>query len=321
MFRTKPTRTDKLKAQVVEAREHAATTAGELGHTAGERLAVMREQAAPRASEAADRAKEAWEDARVKAAPVAADLADRARPKVEAAQSTLVESVLPKVGAAIGVASAALAQGADEARERMREAEPHVQQARESAKVRGDRVRDAYRVLSGEAVAKPVKRGRKKWLFLIGFAAAAVAAVAAYRRRQADDLWATPVGGTMGGRTDEATGTPGFDTSSSRTEKTTEKVEHAKEAVTDAAATAKEKATDLAAKGKAAVTDAKDSADERVSKSEMEQTSIAADDALDESPGEGQVTAVDSTLGSDAIDASAGTLPSESVKPKRRRKA
>ncbi len=120
---------------------------------------------------------------------------------------------------------------------------------------------------------------------------------------------------------DRSSGTPGFDTSSSLKDKTTEKVEHAKEAVTDAAATAKEKATDLAAKGKAAVTDAKDSADERVSESEMEQASIAADDALDESPGEGQVTAVDATLGSDAIDASAGTLPSESVKPKRRPKA
>ena len=51
-----------------------------------------------------------------------------------------------------------------------------------------ERVRDAYRVLSGEAVAKPVKSGaRASGCFCIGLGAAAVAAVAAYRKQQADD--------------------------------------------------------------------------------------------------------------------------------------
>jgi F0F1-type ATP synthase membrane subunit b/b' len=99
MFRTKPTRTEKLKAQVVE----------------------VRDQAAPTATAAAERLKEAYEEARVRAAPVAADLADRARPRIEAAESTLVDSVLPKMGAALGVASAAVAQGAHEAKDLMRD--------------------------------------------------------------------------------------------------------------------------------------------------------------------------------------------------------
>ncbi|GAA6525900.1 hypothetical protein [Intrasporangium sp. DVR] len=311
MFRTKPTRSERLKMQVVEAREHAAATASELGHTAGERLAVMREQATPVAAEAAERVKTALDEAKLRAAPVAADLADRARPKVESAQSTLVESVLPKVGAAIGVASAALAQGADEAKERMREsADPRVQHARETAKVSGDRVRDAYRVLSGEAVAKPVRRGRRTWLIVIGLGAAAVAAVAAYRRQQADDPWATPVSGST-------TGAPtGYDTSSSLKDKAAEKVGTAKDAVVEAAAKAKDKASDLAAKGQAAVADAKDRSDDLVTDTEMERASTLADEELDESTGavpgmQGEVTAVDSTLGSDAIDGSVGTLPSE----------
>ena len=84
--------------------------------------------------------------------------------------------------------------------------------------------------------------------------------------------------------------------------------------MTEAAAKAKDKATDLAAKGQTAMADRKDS----VTEGEMESASARADEALDElRPETGQVTAIDATLGSDAIDASAGTLPSESVKPKR----
>ena len=293
MFRTKQTPTEKLMAQVVEARD----------------------QAAPKATAAAERLKEAFDEARVRAAPVASDLADRARPRIEAAESTLVDSVLPKVGAALGVASAAVAQGAHEAKDLMRDYEPQVQQARESAgdfaRVSSDRLRDAYRVLSGEAVAKPVKRGRRKWLFVIGLGAATIAAVAAYRKQQANnDPWATPADSTMG----STTGTTGFDTGGSMKDKAAEKVGQAKEAVTEAAAKAKDKATDLAAKGQTAVADRKDS----VTEGEMESASARADEALDElRPETGQVTAIDATLGSDAIDASAGTLPSESVKPKR----
>lgn len=290
MFRTKPTRTEKLKAQVVE----------------------VRDQAAPTATAAAERLKEAYEEARVRAAPVAADLADRARPRIEAAESTLVDSVLPKMGAALGVASAAVAQGAQEAKDLMRDYEPQVQHARESAgefaRVSSDRLRDAYYVLSGEAVAKPVKGGRKKWLIFIGLGAASVAAVAAYRRQQAtNDPWATPAAGTMG----DAAGTTSFDSSGSLKDKAAEKVGHAKEAVTDAAAKAKDKATDLAAKGQTAMADRKGG----VTEGEMESASARADEALGEATG--QVTAIDATLGSDAIDASAGTLPSQSVKPKR----
>jgi len=290
MFRTKPTQTEKLKAQVVE----------------------VRDQAAPMASAAAERVKEAFEEARVRAAPVASDLADRARPRIEAAESTLVDSVLPKVGAALGVASAAVAQGRHEAKDLMRDYEPQVQHARESAgdfaRVSSDRLRDAYHVLSGEAVAKPVKRGRRKWLIFIGLGAATIAAVAAYRKQQANnDPWATPVDSSMG----STAGMPGSDSGGSLKDKAAEKVGQAKEAVTDAATKAKDKATDLAAKGQATMADRKDG----VTEGEMESASARADEALGEPTG--QVTAIDATLGSDAIDASAGTLPSESVKPKR----
>lgn len=306
MFRTKPTRSERLKMQVVEAREHAAATASELGHTAGERLAVMREQAAPVATDAAERVKVALDEAKLRAAPVAADLAERARPKVESAQSTLVDSLLPKVGAAIGVASAALAQGADEAKERMREsADPRVQHARDTAKVSTDRVRDAYRVLSGEAVATPAKRGRRTWLIAIGLGAAAVAAVAAYRKQQADDPWATPSTGSLGAAS-------GYGENVSLKDKAAEKVGTAKEAVTEAV-------TEVAAKAKekvATMTDAKDRSDDLVSDAEMEEASMLTDAELDEDLGtvptdDGEVTAVDSTLGSDAIDGTVGTLPSQ----------
>ncbi len=283
MFRTKPTRTEKLKAQVVLARDQAASTASDLGMVASDRLSHVREQAAPMASDAAERMREVWDEAREKAAPAAADLAERARPKVEAAQSTLIDTVLPKVGAAIGAASAALAQGADEARERVRDsAEPRVAQARSSAHASGDRVRDAYRVLSGEAVAKPARGGKGKWLVLVALAAAGVAAVAAYRKQQADDPWAapyndgltrTPGSGSMG------SGTSVVETGSSLKDKAAEKVEQAKEVVGDAAAKAKEKASDLAAKGQASLADAKDRS--------------------------GELTAVDGTPDSDAITSDA----------------
>jgi hypothetical protein len=285
MFRTKPTRTEKLKAQAVLARDQAASTASDLSAVASERLMQVREQATPMATEAAERVREAWGEAREKAAPTAAELAERARPKVEAAQSTLIDSVLPKVGAAIGAASAALAAGADEARDRVRDqAEPRVAHARSSASASSERVRDAYRVLSGEAVAKPVKNGGKgKWLILVGLGAAAVAAVAAYRKQQADDPWTTPYNDSLtrtpsNGSVSSGSGTP-VATGSSLKDKAAEKVEQAKEVVGEAAAKAKEKASDLAAKGQSSMADAKDRS--------------------------GEVTAVDASLDSDAITSDA----------------
>lgn len=278
MFRTKPTRTEKLKAHAVLARDQAASTATDLGGAASDRLSHLREQAAPMASEAAERVRDVWDEAREKAGPAAADLADRARPKVEAAQSTLIDTVLPKVGAAIGAASAALAQGADEARERVRDsAEPRVTHVRSSAQARGDRVRDAYRVLSGEAVAKPARSGKVKWLVLVALAAGGVAAVAAYRRQQAEDPWATPYQDSLSGMpstSSTASGTPVVETGSSLKDKAADKVEQAKEAVGDAAAKAKEKASDLADKARSTTTKAADTTETTETDSSGEVTAV-----------------------------------------------
>jgi len=280
MFRTKPSRTERLKAHVVEARE----------------------QAAPLANEAVERVRYAWDEAKDRAAPAMADLGERAKPKVEAAQSTLVETVLPKMGAVLGAAAGAFSEGADQARERVREAaEPQVNRARSGAHQGGDRVRDAYRVLSGEAVAKP-RHGKGKWLVLVGLMAAVVAGLAAYRRKQqqANDPWATPYGG--------GTVTPANGSLKDRAAST---VESAKEAVSEAAAKAKDTAADLAAKGQSALADAKDRSDELVDEADMEAVSMRTDAALDESlagapaPSSGQVTAVDALPDSDAITSDA----------------
>lgn len=249
MFRTKQTRTEAMRESV-----------GDLGATARERM----------------------EAARVAAAPRVQDLADRAKPKVEAAQATLLDTVLPKVGAAIGAAATALSEGAEQAREA---AAPHLEQARatarESASLGGDRARDALLVLRGEAVAKPVRRGRGKWLIGIGLVAAGLAAVAAFRKQQqANDPWATPdpsatqvanMGGTYGAP--GAHEAPG----SSLKDKAAEKMGQAKDAVSDTAAKVKDKASDLAAKGQSAVTDAKDRSGESAASGEVTAVPVAPD--------------------------------------------
>lgn len=279
MFRTKPSRTERLKAHVVEARE----------------------QAAPLATETVERVRDAWEEAKDRAAPAMADLGERARPKVEAAQSTLVETVLPKMGAVLGAAAGAFSEGADQARERVREAaEPQMERARGGAHASSERVRDAYRVLSGEAVAKP-KRGKGTWLVLIGLVAAAFAGLAAYRKQQqVNDPWATPYG--------EGTLTP---VNGSLKDRAASTVESAKEAVSDAASKAKDAAAELAAKGQSALADAKDRSGESVDEAEMEAVSMRTDAALDESLAgapttpSGQVTSVDPLPDSDAITSDA----------------
>ncbi len=143
------------------------------------------------AGTAKERLTEAAYVARGAAGEALHEAADRAKPKVEAAQSTFVDTVLPKVGAAIATATAAIAAGSQQAKEA---AGPHLEQARGVAYVAGDRGKDAYAVLTGDAVAKR-RRSRTTWLIGIGLAAAAVAAVAAFRKQQqkADDPWATPL--------------------------------------------------------------------------------------------------------------------------------
>ena len=308
MFRTKQSRTEaaleQAQSATAELRASAVDAAAAAAALAKERTLLARQRATPLLHNAADSAREGLAVAKGAAAPaliasavtakeVAGDAlheaADRARPKVEAAQSTLVDNVLPKVSAAIATASAALAAGADQAREA---AQPHLEQAaaqaRETAAVSGHRAHGAYAVLKGDAIAKQ-RRGKGTWLIAIGLTAAAVAAVAAFRKqKQADDPWATPL--------DTRTGAGGVGSDAATLkDKAAEQVAHAKDAVSDVASKAKDKAGALAAKGQSAIADAKDRSADAVDNSTEAGAGI----------GEGEVTAVDPAPDSDAITSEA----------------
>jgi hypothetical protein len=291
MFRTKTkAEVAKEKAQEAaeQARDRAAERAADLSAAASERFHAARESArdtaGPALAEAAEAAKLKLAAAKEAAGPVMHDVADRAKPRIEAAQSTLVDDLLPKLGAVLAAAAASLAEAGEHAKEA---AGPRVELAREEAHVYNDRAKDALRVFRGEAIAVEPKRSKAPLLIGIGLAAAAVAAVAAFRKKQqADDPWATPLTDSM--------------TQPSFKDKAAEKVEQAKEVVADTAQKAKEKgselaesakdkASDLAAKGQAAVAEAKDRSGEDTS----------LEPALDEG---GQLTTVETTPGADALE-------------------
>jgi hypothetical protein len=294
MFRTK-TKAELAKEKAERARERAQELAQEraadLSVAASERFQAAREAArdtaGPALAEAAEAARLKLAAAREAAGPVMHDLADRAKPRVEAAQSTLFDDMLPKLGAVLAAAAASLAEASEHAKE---SAGPRVEHAREEAHVYNDRARDALRVFRGEAVAVAPKRSKAPLLIDIGLAAAAVAAVAAYRQKQqAEDPWATPL-------TDSSM-QPTFK------EKAAEKVEQAKEVVSDTAAKAKDMASDLAAKGQAAVADAKDRSGEDSSTLESAFDDSGLGDtrasAVEGLPGSG--TTSESTQSTDAL--------------------
>ncbi len=284
MFRTK-TKAELAREKAEQARERAKELAqeraAELAAGASERLQAARQAArdtaGPALADVADAAKLRLAAAKDAAGPVMHDVAERAKPRVESAQASLVDDLLPRLGAVLAAAAASLAEASEHARDA---AAPHVEQAREEAHLYNDRAKDALRVFRGEAVAVAPKGSKAPWLIGIGLAAAAVAAVAAFRQKQrADDPWATPL--------TDATVRPTF------TEKAAVKVEQAKEAVTELAGSAKDRASDLAAKGQAAVADAKDRSAEDATTLES-----AFDDG--DTPA-GQVTDAPGTAGADAV--------------------
>lgn len=302
---------------------------------ARDRYAAAKDAAGPAVHDATEAARERLAEA-VAAAKVAAtdaahEAADRAKPRIEhareSAQSTLFENVLPRLSAAATAAVTAFAAGAEQAKEA---AAPRLDQARETAYLGTDRAKDAYHVLKGEAVAKPKGGGRGKWLIGIGLVAAVVAAVAAFRKQQrADDPWATPLNdGTSGAYSGAtSTGTTGS-AGSSLKDRAAEQVEHAKEVIGEAADKAKDKAGDLAAKGQSALADAKDKvadvaddAKDKAANATDAKDATAQGDSLDgidddltdetvvdvqvDGPADGQVTSVEPTFGSDAVDGAA----------------
>lgn len=277
MFRTK-TKTEVAQVKAERAAEKAAERAADLSAAASERFQAAREAAretaAPALAEAAEAAKLKLAAAREAATPVMQDVADRAKPRIEAAQSTLLDDLLPKLGAVLAAAAASLAEAGEHAKEA---AGPRMELAREEAHVYNDRAKDALRVFRGDAIAVEPKRSKAPLLIGVGLAAAAVAAVAAFRKKQqADDPWATPLTDSM---------QPSF------REKAAEKVEQAKEVVADTAQKAKEMGSELAAKGQAAVADAKDRSGEDTS----------LESAFDENVG-GERTSVTSVPGADALE-------------------
>ena len=81
-------------------------------------------------------------------------------------------------------------------------------------------------MLKGDSVAKPKGGSKTKWLIGIGLAAAAVAAVAAWRKQQsADDPWATPLNDGTANRVGATS------SSSSLKNKASDQVEQAKGAI------------------------------------------------------------------------------------------
>lgn len=277
MFRTK-TKTEVAQEKAERAAEKAAERAADLSAAASERFQAAREAAretaAPALAEAAEAAKLKLAAAREAATPVMQDVADRAKPRIEAAQSTLLDDLLPKLGAVLAAAAASLAEAGEHAKEA---AGPRMELAREEAHVYNDRAKDALRVFRGDAIAVEPKRSKAPLLIGVGLAAAAVAAVAAFRKKQqADDPWATPLTDSM---------QPSF------REKAAEKVEQAKEVVADTAQKAKEMGSELAAKGQAAVADAKDRSGEDTS----------LESAFDENVG-GERASVTPVPGADALE-------------------
>lgn len=293
MFRTK-TKAELAQAKAEAARERAQEFAQEraadLSAAASEHFQAAkeaaRETAGPALAEATEAAKLKLAAAREAAGPVMHDMADRAKPRLEAAQSTLLDDMLPKVGAVLAAAAASLAEAGEHAKDA---AGPRVEHARDEAHVYNDRAKDALRVFRGEAVAVEPKGSKAPWLIGIGLAAAVVAALAAFRKRQqADDPWATPLTDTF---------QPTFK------EKAAEKVEQAKEVVTDTAAKAKEMGSELAAKGQAAVADAKDRSGEDPARLD----STIGDEGLEA----GQVTTAEGEPGADAVEGlGTGSTPS-----------
>lgn len=276
MFRTK------TKAEVAQEKAADLSAAASERYQAAKEAA--RETAGPALADAAEAAKLKLAAAREAATPVMHDVADRAKPRIEAAQSTLIDDLLPKLGAVLAAAAASLAEAGEHAKDA---AAPRMELAREEAHVYNDRAKDALRVFRGEAIAVAPKRSKAPLLIGVGLAAAAVAAVAAFRKKQqADDPWATPLTDSM------ASTQPSFKAKVEQArEVVADTAQKAKEKGSELAESAKDKASDLAAKGQAAVADAKDRSGE--------DSSLAA--AFEEDLG-GQVTSVEPTPGADALE-------------------
>ena len=181
MFRTK-SRKEQLTEQLQDQQEALACTTA----TVAEQL---RERVVPAVGQATVNAKE-WARPRVEhgievAAPRLESAVNGLAPRVDTARDMIVDELIPRIAEAISAWAATSVAAKDEA---------------------VSRGQGAASVLSGDAVASPRGRKKKRVLVGLGLLTAAVAAAMAFMKKSApkDDPWTTPLadqyGATPSGR-------------------------------------------------------------------------------------------------------------------------
>jgi hypothetical protein len=163
------------RSRADRARDEIAESASTLSEQLRGRVAPVALKArdakvwmAPRVERGVERGLEA-------AAPRVELAVERVSPKVDAARDKLVEDLLPRLVDALNAAAAA-GHSAAEAGEEVRH-----------------RTKGAAAVLKGDAVAKPAKHRRRRFLVFTMLVAGIGAAVAAFKSRSSkDDPWAIP---------------------------------------------------------------------------------------------------------------------------------
>jgi hypothetical protein len=156
----------------VPAKSKVRQKSGDIRDEMAPAMADLKDAAADYAASARDAAVQAAETTRDWAAPRIEAAKEQAGPAigaaVQTAQTKLSEDVMPAVAAAVTAAIAA--------------SEPFL----EEAKSRGG---TAVAALKGEAVAAPRRKGRGRWIMLLGIVAGAAAGWAIWKRRQRPEPW------------------------------------------------------------------------------------------------------------------------------------
>jgi hypothetical protein len=188
MFRTK-TRKEQLTERLVDEQEALASTAA----TVAEQL---RERVVPAVGQATVNARE-WARPHVEhgievAAPRLESAVNGLAPKVDTARDKIVDELIPRIAEAISVWAAASIAARDEA---------------------VSRGQGAASVLSGDAVAAPRGRRKKRVLLGLGLLTAAAAAAMTFMKKSApkDDPWTTPLADQYGAASNGRPGGSLFD--------------------------------------------------------------------------------------------------------------
>ena len=179
MFRRK-SRTEQLTEQLQDRSESLACTAGSVADQ-------LRERLVPAVGQATENARE-WARPRVEhgievAAPRLESAVSGLAPKVDTARDKIVDELIPRIAEAISAWAAASGAAKDEA---------------------VSRGQGAAAVLSGDAVAAPKGRKKRKALLALGLIGGATAAAMVFTKKSApkDDPWTTPLADPQGATPD-----------------------------------------------------------------------------------------------------------------------